>query len=617
MSNLIEDYALIGDRETAALVSRDGSIDWLCVPRFDSGACFAALLGTPEHGRWLIQPRAEVSRISRRYLDRTLVLETEFTTAAGDQVAILDFMPARDSDPNVIRIVEGRRGRVPMRMEMTIRFDYGSIVPWLRRIPAHRGMKDSILAIAGPDSLRLESSVPISNHHFVTTAEFTIGPGERVPFVLTWHPSVSEPPAPLDPERALGETCSWWEQWASRCTYRGEWEKQVLRSALTLKALTYAPTGAIVAAPTTSLPEKIGGVRNWDYRLCWLRDSTLTLFALRQTGYVQEAKAWGEWLVRAVAGLPGSTKIMYGLGGERRMPELELDWLPGYEQSRPVRIGNAASEQFQLDVYGEVIDTLYHAALEGVQPNGSCWRVEKALIRFVEQSWNLPDEGIWEVRSGRQHFTHSKVMCWVALDRALRSVEKLGVSGPVEKWRELAREIHSDICAKGFDTRLNSFVQSYGSAHLDASLLLIPLVGFLPAEDPRVRGTLKAVEKRLLNDGFVQRYSMDAEDGLPPGEGAFLACSFWYADNLHLAGRRAEAREVFEGLLSICNDVGLLSEEYEPGARRMLGNFPQAFSHVGLINTALNLTPASEHPAETRAADGQQTEKEANAVPRV
>jgi GH15 family glucan-1,4-alpha-glucosidase len=601
MSHLIEDYALIGDRETTALVSREGSIDWLCVPRFDSGACFAALLGTPEHGRWLIRPDTGIGRIRRRYLERTLVLETEFTTAGGDQVAILDFMPARDSDPNVVRIVEGRRGRVPMRMELTIRFDYGSIVPWLQRIPADPGMKESILAIAGPDALRLESAVALSNHDFVTTADFGVSEGERVPFVLTWHPSVTRPPCAMDPEKALRETCSWWEQWSERSTYRGEWEEDVRRSAITLKALTYAPTGAIVAAATTSLPEEIGGVRNWDYRLCWLRDSTLTLFALRQTGYVEEAKAWGEWLVRAVAGLPGSTKIMYGLAGERRMPELELDWLPGYENSRPVRIGNAAAEQFQLDVYGEVVDTLFQAALKGVQPDGSCWRVERALLRFVEQNWQLPDEGIWEVRSGRQHFTHSKVMCWVALNRALRSVEQLGLPGPVEQWRHLAAEIHQDICAKGFDRQLNSFVQSYGSSHLDASLLLIPMVGFLPPEDPRVQGTLRAVEKQLLNNGFVQRYSVEAEDGLPPGEGAFLACTFWYADNLHLAGRETEAREVFQRLLSIRNDVGLLAEEYDPQARRLLGNFPQAFSHVGLINTALNLSPATEHPADTRS----------------
>lgn len=602
MPGRIEDYALIGDRETCALVGRDGSIDWMCVPRFDSGACFAALLGGPEHGRWLITPTAAVSRVRRQYRGHTLVLETEFTMPNGDAVALIDFMPSRDADPNLVRIVEGRRGRVPMRLELIIRFDYGSIVPWLRRVPCHAGMAQSIWAIAGPDSLRMESAVPIENHDFITTAEFDVAAGERIPFVLTWHSSIAEPPPPEDPERALEHTVSWWEEWAKCCSYQGEWREQVLRSAITLKALTYAPTGAIVAAATTSLPEKIGGVRNWDYRLCWLRDSTLTLYALGQSGFTGEARDWGAWLLRAVAGLPGSTRIMYGLAGERRLPELELDWLPGYEDSRPVRIGNAAVEQFQLDVFGEVVDTLYRIMEAGLQPLESTWRITRALVSFVERSWDQPDEGIWEVRGGRRHFTHSKILCWVALDRAIRAVEDFGVAGPVERWKALAAQIHADVCARGFDSSRNTFVQSYGSKLLDASLLLIPMLGFLPAHDSRVLGTLKAVEQDLLRDGFVERYHAMTDDGLPPGEGTFLACSFWYADNLHLCGREQEAREVFQRLLSVCNDVGLLAEEYDPHAKRFLGNFPQAFSHVGLINTALNLTPAEGHPAEQRAS---------------
>jgi GH15 family glucan-1,4-alpha-glucosidase len=600
MGNLIEDYAMIGNRETAALVSREGSIDWLCAPHFDSAACFSALLGKPEHGRWLIAPDAKISGTSRRYMGKTLVLETEFTTAAGDKVALIDFMPARDRAANVVRIVEGRRGRVPMRMEMTIRFDYGSIVPWVERIPPDNGMAASIWAIGGPDALRVESGVPIENKDFVTTARFEVAEGQRVPFVLTWNPSHGKPPPLEDPWEMLKNTCAWWEEWAAKCTYRGEWHEQVVRSAITLKGLTFEPTGAIVAAATTSLPEEIGGVRNWDYRFCWLRDATLTLYSLMQSGYAEEAKAWGEWLLRAVAGLPGTTKVMYGLGGERRLPELTLDWLPGYEGSKPVRIGNEAAAQFQLDVYGEVIDTLYQATKKGIEPQDNCWHIEQSLIKFVEESWGKPDEGIWEIRSEGRHFTHSKVMCWVAMDRAIKSAQKFGLPGPVDKWKALAAEIHKEVCTRGFDSERNTFVQSYGSKHLDASLLMIPIVGFLPPKDHRVEGTLRAIEHDLLRDGFMERYSEEVDDGLPPGEGTFLACSFWYADNLHLVGRNEEAREVFERLISICNDVGLMAEEYDPEKRRMLGNFPQAFSHVGMINTALNLTPAEHHPAEER-----------------
>ncbi len=594
MSSRIEDYGLLGDCETAALVSRDGSVDWLCVPRFDSGACFASLLGAPTHGRWLLAPKS-VTRSQHRYREGTLILETEHETPEGT-VLVTDFMPIRDRVPHLIRIVEGRSGRVPMHMELVIRFDYGSIVPWVERIDG------GISAIAGPDMLRLVTPVPIHGENFATVADFTVAAGERVPFTLAWHPSYEPPPVPPDPEQSLRETDSWWREWSARCTYHGESRDAVLRSLITLKALTYAPTGGVVAAPTTSLPEQIGGVRNWDYRICWLRDATFTLLALLSAGYVEEADAWRKWLHRAVAGNSDSTQIMYGLSGERRLTELELKWLPGYENSRPVRIGNAASEQFQLDVYGEVADALYQARKAGLPRSEFGWNVRRVLLDFVEHAWNQPDEGIWEVRGSRQHFTHSKVMAWVAVDRVIRAVEEFGVEGPVEQWRRLRDTIHQDVCQRGFDRDMNSFIQAYDVRRIDASLLMIPLVGFLPPSDPRVSGTVAAVEKHLLRDGFVLRYETESGvDGLPPGEGAFLACTFWLADNWILQGRRDDARRLFGRLLELRNDLGLLSEEYDPHARRMLGNFPQAFSHIGLINTAMNLSRPESGPADGAA----------------
>ncbi len=593
MAARIEDYALIGDLQTAALVSRDGSVDWMCVPRFDSGACFAALLGTPKNGRWLLAPKGEV-RSRRRYLDDSLVLETEHTTADG-VVTVTDFMPLRGVAPDIIRIVEGKRGRVPMHTELVIRFDYGSVVPWVRRTA------DGIRAIAGPNALYVHTPVPLRGQNMKTVADFEVTAGQRVPFTLTWHPSYMDPPEFVDPEQELRGALDYWHQWAGRCNYEGPYRDQVIRSLITLKAQIYMPTGGIVAAPTTSLPEKVGGVRNWDYRYCWLRDATFTLMALLHCGYADEAKAWREWLLRAVAGDPSKVQIMYGLRGERRLTELELEWLAGYEHSKPVRIGNAASRQFQLDVYGEVLDAMFSAARTGLKRGDEGWRVARALLKSVEELWDQPDEGIWETRGPRQHFTHSKVMAWVALDRGVKAVEQLGRDGPADRWRELREALHAQVCAKGFDREMNSFVQAYGSKNLDAAVLMIPLVGFLPPDDPRVRGTVAAVEKQLLHDGFVKRYKTSfTDDGLPPGEGAFLPCTFWLADNYALMGRRDEAKELFERLLGLCNDVGLISEEYDPHAKRLVGNFPQAFTHIGLVNTALNLSRPAECPAEQR-----------------
>jgi GH15 family glucan-1,4-alpha-glucosidase len=588
----IEDYALIGDCETAALVGRDGSIDWLCVPRFDSPACFAALLGTPEHGRWLVAPATPVLAVRRRYRPGTLVLETEFETDAGVAV-LIDCMPVRAHTPHLIRMVEGKRGAVPMRLEFVIRFDYGSLVPWVRR------SDDGIQAIGGSNALRLRAPIPLRGEDFSTVAKFTVAAGQRVPFTLTWSPSYHpEPPAP-QPDAAIQQTEAWWRAWSERCTYQGEWREAVVRSLITLKALTYAPTGGLVAAVTTSLPERLGGVRNWDYRYCWLRDATFALYALMAGGYVEEARSWREWLVRAVAGRPSHAQILYGVTGDRLLPEWELPWLPGYEGSAPVRVGNAASTQFQLDVYGEVADALHCARRVGLDPDETAWRVERAMVEFVESVWKDPDEGIWEVRGPRRPFTHSRVMAWVAVDRAVKAVERFGLEGPVGRWRRLRSVIHDDVC-HGYDPDLGAFVQYYGSKLLDASLLMIPLVGFLPATDPRMLGTVRAIEQHLVSDGLVARYhTVPDVDGLPPGEGAFLPCTFWLADNLALQGRYAEARKIFERLLAIRNDVGLLSEEYEPVSRRLLGNFPQAFSHVGLINTALNLTRRGG-PAEHR-----------------
>jgi GH15 family glucan-1,4-alpha-glucosidase len=593
MPSRIEDYALIGDCQAAALVARDGSIDWLCLPRFDSGACFAALLGTPEHGRWLLAPATEVRAVRRRYRPGTLVLETEYEVEGG-AVTVVDCMPPRTDVPDVLRVVVGTRGRVPMRMQLVIRFDYGSIVPWVRR------MDGGIRAIAGPDTILLRTPARLRGEDLTTVAEFTVAEGERIPFELTWHPSHQPMPGALDAEAAVSHTEAWWMEWSSRCRYRGPWREAVIRSLVTLKALTYAPTGGIVAAATTSLPEQLGGVRNWDYRFCWLRDATFTLYALMMGGFIDEAQAWREWLLRAVAGAPAQIQIMYGLAGERRLTEFELPWLPGYEGAAPVRIGNAAYQQLQLDIYGEVMDALHVARREGLPSDDNAWRVQRQLLEHLETIWAEPDEGIWEVRGPRRHFTHSKVMAWVALDRAVKGIEQLGLEGPAGRWRDLRDSIHAQVCRHGYDPGRNTFVQYYGGHELDASLLMMPLVGFLPPEDPRVRGTVEAIERELLRDGFVMRYPTTPEvDGLPPGEGVFLACTFWLADNYALLGRRADAQLCFERLLGLQNDVGLLSEQYDPGAKRLTGNFPQAFSHVSLINTACNLG-AEPGPADVR-----------------
>jgi GH15 family glucan-1,4-alpha-glucosidase len=594
MPSRIEDYALIGDCETAALVARNGSIDWMCLPRFDSPACFAALLGTPEHGRWLISPVSGVKRIRRRYRDDTLILETIFELEHGE-VALIDFMPFRKTHTEVVRIVECRKGEAAMHMDLAIRFDYGSIVPWVRRVDG------GISAIAGPDSLLLRTDVDVRGKGFHSVAEFKLSQGESTSFRLTWYPSHHSPPDAADPPRDLEETESWWRRWSARCTYRGEWREAVVRSLITLKALTYSPTGGVVAAPTTSLPERIGGIRNWDYRFCWLRDAAFTLYALLVGGYAEEAAAWREWLLRAAAGKPSDLQVLYGLAGERRNPEYELPWLPGYEQSAPVRIGNAAAEQLQLDVYGEVLDAFHFAQVSGLTLSKDAWALGRALLDFLETAWARPSQGIWEVRGPERHFVHSKVMAWVAFDRGVKAIERFGHDGPLQKWRGLRRKIHEEICRRGFDAELGSFVQSFGSKELDASLLMIPLVGFLPARDVRMRGTVSAIWRKLRRDGLVERYRTQADvDGLPPGEGLFLLCSFWLSDNLALQKRRCLARSVFERLLSLRNDVGLLAEQYDPVAQRLVGNFPQALSHVGLINTARNLSlAAKQQPSRT------------------
>jgi GH15 family glucan-1,4-alpha-glucosidase len=583
MPSRIEDYALVGDLETAALVARDGSIDWLCLPRFDSAACFAALLGTPDHGRWLLCPAGDVRKTERRYRPGTLVLETDFETDSG-AVTVVDCMPVRTERPELIRLVVGRRGQVPMRTELVIRFEYGSIVPWVR------GKDDGITAIAGPDALRVRSDVELHGKDFRTLGEFTVSAGQRIGFNLTWHPSYKPPPPPIDVEEAVRVTQDWWQEWSSRCTYQGNWRDTVLRSLITLKALTYAPAGGILAAPTTSLPEQLGGVRNWNYRYCWVRDATFTLYALLHSGYQEEAGAWRDWLLRAVAGKAAQLSILYGVTGERRLPELELDWLPGYEGSAPVRIGNAAHKQFQLDVFGEIMDVLHLARRTGLRLTEDGWRVQRGLLEFLESHWNQPDEGIWEVRGPRRHFTHSKMMAWVAFDRAVKDAEEFKLEGPLDRWRTLRDTIHAEICQHAFDPRIGAFVQAYDSHHLDASLLMMPRVGFLPPGDPRIQGTVAAIERHLMSDGLVARYATEsAVDGLPPGEGAFLPCTFWLADTYALMGRPADAQRVFEQLLALRNDVGLLSEEYDTAARRLVGNFPQAFTHVGLVNTAHNL----------------------------
>lgn len=591
LSLAIENYALIGDCHTAALVSNRGAIDWLCLPHFDSAACFAAIVGSEKNGHWTITPATPVRRVRRRYREGTLILETEFETDEGT-VVLVDFMTPRNGTPDLIRIAVGKTGRVSMKLELVLRFDYGSIVPWVAQTGS------GISAIAGPDMVSLRTKVPLRGEGLTTVAEFTVSEGEEASFDLTWYPSHQYEPSPLDIPQALGETQDWWHDWSARCSYEGKWREAVVRSLITLKALTFLPTGGIVAAPTTSLPEQIGGVRNWDYRFCWVRDATLTLDALLNAGYVEEAASWREWLLRAVAGHPGELNIAYGLRGERRLTELELPWLSGYEGSTPVRTGNAAYSQFQLDIYGEIVDTLFECRRAGMRPLEEKRKgVVSALLEFLETAWEKPDEGIWEVRGPRRHFTHSKMMAWVAMDRAVKSMEK-GWLPYNATWPALRDRIHAQVCQQGFNPELDSFVQFYGSSHLDASLLMMPLVGFLPAKDPRIVGTVAAIERNLKSsEGFVNRYTTDpAVDGLPHGEAAFLPCTFWLADNYRLQGRRKAATETFEQLLSIRNDVGLLSEEYDPVAGRLVGNFPQAFSHVGLVNTAFGLEQVVNRP---------------------
>jgi len=597
MAERIEDYGLLSDLQTAALVGRTGSIDWLSFPRFDSSSCFGSLLGGREHGRWLIAPCDAGPATTRQYREDTLILESEWQMPGG-RVRVIDFMPPRGNDPDVVRIVEGLEGSVQMRTELVIRFDYGSVIPWVRRLDVR-----TLAALGGPDGLVLRTPIQLEPDDMSHAAEFTVRAGDRVPFVLTWHPSHLEIPRPIDAEQALVDTEAFWREWIGGCRYQGDYPGPVRRSLIVLKALTYRPTGGIVAAPTTSLPERIGGERNWDYRYCWLRDATFTLYALLNAGFTTEARQWRDWLLRAVGGDPEKAQILYGLGGQRRVVEQELTWLPGYAGSRPVRIGNAAHEQFQLDVYGEVMDVLHQARVHGLDPDDHAWSFQRNLLEYLESAWDQPDEGIWEVRGPRRHFTHSKVLAWVGFDRAVQSVEQWGLEGPVERWRRLRQEIHDEVCSEGFNRELNSFTQAYGSTELDASTLLIPILGFLPPGDPRVIGTIDAIQRELTEDGFIQRYKTGASntvDGLSGHEGAFLPCSFWLVDALVMMGRVDEGKELFERLLGVQSDLGLLAEEYDPRERRLLGNFPQAFTHVGLVNSAYNL---SNHtgPAQQRA----------------
>jgi GH15 family glucan-1,4-alpha-glucosidase len=597
MAEPIEDYAMIGNCRTAALVCRDGSIDWFCCPRFDSDACFAALLGSSDHGRWSIAPRGE-ARVSRRYRPNTLVLETTFETKDG-AATVIDFMPPddrADRHSTIMRLVVGIRGRVAMRTQLILRFGYGAVVPWVTRLE-----DGALRAIAGPDMIILRTPVHVRGEDMTSVGEFTINKDDTIPFVLSYLPSHRPLRAPTDPTTALQDTEKFWRDWSAKCRPAGPWSDAVVRSMITLKALTYGPTGGMVAAPTTSLPEQLGGERNWDYRFCWLRDATLVLLGAMHAGYFEEAEAWHAWLLRAVAGSPGQLQIMYGIAGERRLTEWTVPWLPGYENSIPVRIGNAAHSQLQLDVFGEVMDVLHQARRGGLSANESGWDAQIEFLEHLAQIWREPDEGIWEVRSGRRHFTHSKVMAWVAFDRAIKSAETFGLDGPLDEWRKLRHEICDEVCAKSFDPELGTFVQSYGSKQLDANLLLLPAVGFLPVSDPRVENTIAAIERRLLRDGFVMRYDTEQiGDGLPAGEGAFLACSFWLVDVYVLQGRAADAERLFRKLIGLRNDVGLLSEEYDPRAKRLVGNFPQAFSHMALVNSAYNLTRI-EKPVEQRA----------------
>jgi GH15 family glucan-1,4-alpha-glucosidase len=583
---LIEDYALIGDMRTAALVGRDGSVDWLCAPRFDSPACFAALLGDRDNGHWRLAPASGGAAASRHYREGTMILESDFETSEGS-VRVVDCMPTTDHLTSLVRVVKGLSGTVPMRMEMIMRLDYGATIPWVEQ------RETGLVALAGPDSLHLRTPVETRGEDYTTVADFVVREGERISFTLVWGPSYEPEPPAIDPIWALRTTESWWRRWLGQCSYDADWNEEVKRSLLVLKALTYEPTGAIVAAPTTSLPEAIGGERNWDYRYCWLRDSVLTLDSLMDSGYAREALEFRNWMLRAIAGHPRQVSVLYGIAGERETPERVLDWLDGYEGSKPVRVGNAASDQFQLDVYGEVVDAGYRGReLAGVlDPRG--WRGQAALIDFVGDHWRDPDEGIWEVRGPRRHFTHSKVMAWVALDRGVKTVEKFDSDGDVDRWRELRDEIHADVLERGYDPDRNTFTQYYGSAELDAATLLIPAVGFLPGDDERVLGTLEAIQGELVQDGFVRRYSTHPGesdvDGLAGVEGAFLPCTCWLADALALAGRENDARQAFERVLAAANDLGLLSEEYDPRAGRLLGNFPQAFTHLAVINTAYKL----------------------------
>ena len=607
MTSRIEDYALIGDLSTAALVGRDGSIDWLCWPRFDSDSCFAAMLGTPEHGRWQIAPKDGAARVRRRYRPNTLILETRFETADG-AVTLIDFMPPRNDGSHLVRMVVGERGKVSMHTELVLRFGYGATVPWVTRIDDR-----TLSGIAGPDTVLVRSDIHLRGENFTTVGDFVVAAGETSCFVLTYVPLRGSTPKPLDPEKALALTARYWTRWAAKSKIGGPWKKAVTRSLITLKALTYAPSGGMVAAATTSLPEQIGSERNWDYRFCWLRDATLTLLALMNAGYYEEAAKWRDWLLRAVAGSPSQMQIMYGIGGERRLTEWEADWLPGYEASRPVRIGNAAHDQLQLDVFGEMMDALHQARLGKLAASESRWELQKEFIAHLEQIWSNTDSGIWEVRGEKLHFTYSKVMAWVAFDRTIKSAERFGLDGPVAHWRKIRNEIHADVCRLGFDTSLGSFVRSYGSKQLDASLLLLPAIGFLPAKDPRIRGTVEAIERSLVTDGLVRRYNTDsADDGLPAGEGVFLACSFWLVDAYLMLGRREDAVRLFERVLSLRNDVGLLSEEYDPYANRLIGNFPQAFSHLALVNSATNLadtiTPVEQRSGRKIARHAPETD---------
>ncbi|MDR3460924.1 MAG: glycoside hydrolase family 15 protein [Beijerinckiaceae bacterium] len=595
MTERIEDYGLIGDCQTAALVSKNGSIDWLCWPRFDSGACFAALLGDAGNGRWSIAPLNAEARTARRYRPNTLILETSFITDEGE-ATLIDFFALRGDNSHVVRLVAGNRGTVRMRSELIIRFDYGASVPWVQRSD-----DGALVAISGPNKVVLYTPIPLRGEAMTTVGDFTISAGQTVPFVLMHAPSHLQTPGPIDALEALRDTQTFWEEWTDQHRHKGPYSDPVSRSLVTLKALVYAPTGGMVAAATTSLPEYIGGVRNWDYRICWLRDATFTLLAFMNAGYYDEAQSWRDWLLRAAAGSPSQMQIMYGLAGEKRLTEQEIPWLAGYAGSAPVRIGNAASEQFQIDVFGEVMDALHQARVGTLHDPAEGWDFQRALVNHLENVWSLPDEGIWEVRGGARQFTHSKVMAWVAFDRAIKSAETFGLEGPIDHWRELRAEIHREVCEKAFNPDLGAFTQAYGSDNLDASALLIPAVGFLPSDDARVRGTVEAIERGLMSNGLVLRYNTGgSSDGLPPGEGAFLACSFWLADAYILLGRIDDARELFERLLSLRNDLGLMSEEYDPVGKRLLGNFPQAFSHIAMVNTAHNLE-RSARPCQQRS----------------